>query len=421
VTALCPGGGPSAPRSTAPTELFVVGESLSSLVTATLGLASPWADALVFLVMQQFDVGALCSTDPPAMPTFTALDIAALLQLNEFISPGAFAKFHDLVAIAAWYALCECTAATTPAPPAAPTYPTGAPVVNPPTLPTTTVQPCWDQTTSLHIPTPTAVTPYYDLTGILLPAGVTTLHVQVQTGFFVDARPIPAGASNVAFRYHRAAGSTWPFVKLIFFNAGGASVDVIVEGGASSWPVDETDRRAAIPTGAVYWSVHAANGYPAQTVDTDLTVELTFYCAGQSPSSPAAPCCPPDPALQGQLTALRTLIELVQRQTAPFAYVTGTVHSGLTGAGHVTVQGLIGCKITITDAGTNVGMEAGDPLAVFNAGWINWGGVDGSSRREFINASPQVSFPAAAGQYTRIGYSLPPGVEVSITELRREP
>jgi hypothetical protein len=114
------------------------------------------------------------------------------------------------------------------------------------------------------------------------------------------------------------------------------------------------------------------------------------------------------------------MVTLIQRQSVPFAYIASASHAGLAGSGELTVQGLIGLRITLTTIPSLVGSDAGDPLTYFQAGWLRWGDADGFSERRFIDASPLTWYPQPAGQYTRIAYSLNVGVVATIEELERE-
>jgi hypothetical protein len=76
--------------------------------------------------------------------------------------------------------------------------------------------------------------------------------------------------------------------------------------------------------------------------------------------------------------------------------------------------------VTLTTQPTFIGEEFGDPLEIFDAGWFSWGSTDGFLAREIISHNPQLSFPAKAEQYTRLGYSLSPGVVATIQELYAE-
>jgi len=52
--------------------------------------------------------------------------------------------------------------------------------------------------------------------------------------------------------------------------------------------------------------------------------------------------------MQAQLDQLMAMVTLIQRQAAPFGYVPGAIHAGLTGTGVIAIQGLIGCKSVTT-------------------------------------------------------------------------
>jgi hypothetical protein len=123
----------------------------------------------------------------------------------------------------------------------------------------------------------------------------------------------------------------------------------------------------------------------------------------------------------GYLSRIESLLTLVQRQAAPFAYVNGASHSGLTGNGHLDVQGLLGAKVELTTVPGRLGIASGDPDTLFDAGFLRWGSSSGAATSQRIDTTPFLSFPGGAGQFTRISYSLAGGVVATITELVREP
>lgn len=146
------------------------------------------------------------------------------------------------------------------------------------------------------------------------------------------------------------------------------------------------------------------------------------------PDPPVAPTCGSYqdicdtlPLILAKLLSIDQLVTLIQRQEVPFSYVPGPTFTGLVDSGEISVQGLLGCLVDITAGSGSVGMETGTPDQTFEAGWIAWGNADGFAQREFISNETLLSLPSAAGQYTRIGYTLTEGVTVSITELVREP
>jgi hypothetical protein len=116
-----------------------------------------------------------------------------------------------------------------------------------------------------------------------------------------------------------------------------------------------------------------------------------------------------------------TLTTLVQRQLAPFAYVPGPVHAGLTGAGAISVAGVVGVKIDITTLPGTLGVEGTSPPKHFDCGFVTFGTIDGFQQAFRVERNPQVLFPDRASVFTDLDYDLAPGVVVTITELVREP
>lgn len=399
MTALC-GGGASAPRALAPGAVYLGGQALEAILVARFGLSAAWATLLTFVGAQSLDVNAMCATDPPSMPTFSALDVAAILAINPLISPGVEQRVIDLITIAAWYTFCECSSTTTPAPPAGPAYPTDAPVVNPPGfIPTLGANPCIELRADAKSP------------GSLIVGGVDNIHLPNPSSstVFVDGVVTQVGGTRPAY---------WEIYANYVFPNGSGTQSPIQHLPASGTPAIQMP---AIPAGAVTLGVEFAQPFPYSSSDL-LALRVRIFCDGQLPGSgTASSCCPPDPSLLAQINSVLSLVTILQRQTAPFAYIQSTVHSGLTGSGEISVQGLIGALVTVVSHGTNTGVESADPDVLFEAGWFNWGNADGFSTRSLINCSPQISLPAAAGQYTRIGYTLPVGTTISITELVREP
>jgi hypothetical protein len=115
------------------------------------------------------------------------------------------------------------------------------------------------------------------------------------------------------------------------------------------------------------------------------------------------------------------MVKLIQRQAVPFAYVPGTTHTGLSGAGVIDVSGLIGAKADVTTTPDRFGREGTSPTEFFDMGFITWGTPDGWPSSFRLEHDPLVMFPRSAGLYTEIRYDLEPGVVITLTELLREP
>jgi hypothetical protein len=115
------------------------------------------------------------------------------------------------------------------------------------------------------------------------------------------------------------------------------------------------------------------------------------------------------------------MITLVQRQAVPFAYVPGTVHAGLSGAGELDIFGLIGIKATITTLPDALGRAGTQPTELFDAGFLTFGTTDGFPTSFRLNRTDLLALPPRCSAYTKLDYDLAPGVVVTITELLREP
>jgi hypothetical protein len=124
-------------------------------------------------------------------------------------------------------------------------------------------------------------------------------------------------------------------------------------------------------------------------------------------------------SIAAQLSYLRTDVRLISHQHVPFDYLTGAVHSGLTGNGDFAVSAILAVSVQLTTMPYALGTEAGDPTAYFQAGWIASGTADGFRLSTPVRHNPQwidVQFDD-----TIIGYSLPPGAVAEITEFSRSP
>lgn len=432
MTALCAGGGTSSARPGFDRFLSVAPYAVTGLLTELRPAAAAAIGAGIG--NQFYDLSTFCVTDPPPMPTINALDVLALFNpvFTVAFNPSV-EKFRALIANYAWNAFCQCDSGAQPARPTLP-----APLLDfnpaPSTGPIpTTADGCFHQLVSgidvlrdLAFVAGNGATPQgrlYALTPLYLtvPGATHTL-----AGGFTPAVQtylVPSGATHVAMRGHTytntGGSSNAIFAGCLGWNAAGSQVGGF--GGTNispiaDWALPSTGPAALSGAIEVFAWANITNGSPTQVIDA----ELLFYCGNTAPVS-VQPCCPPDPTLSESIQRILSYVELIQRQCAPFGYVAGAVHSGLTGAGDLDVQGLLGMRVELTAIPPSVSQEFGDPERIGGAGWINWGNAEGWAARELLTSESFVSLPPLAGQYTAIGYSLRPGVEATITELEREP
>jgi hypothetical protein len=394
MTALC-GGGTSAEKAGTPAVVHL-GLSLLLAYLGRYGAAASFiSNILGFLNIPDVDTATFCATDPPAIPTFDVNDALAIASLPVGSPQMATtsAKVADLLLHLAWYELCECTSGTPTA------YPT------PPAPPAGTGQP---------VALPAAGTCGSYASGPLFkPAGATN------TLNWLGLTQLPLGTTSITLSVVSTPfGTTHCVAKnnIFFYDMYGISLNVnpvavTCPSGSSSIFSFDRDPRAQLFAMMASWN---------SGCEDQIDAQVDFYCGTAAPAGLVSACCPPDDVSLGLLQAILNMVTLQQRQTSSFAYVPGATHSGLSGNGEIDVQGLLGAKITATVPG-RAGVDFGNPDTTFELGWLNWGTADGFLPREFISTSPQLSFPPQAGSYTKIGYSIPPDVTVTILELVREP
>jgi hypothetical protein len=359
------------------------------------------------------NVGAFCAADPPTFSLPTAA------QFYSFITGFPITDAQDvndfLVALTEaylWYSLCQCTSGTPPAltPPA---EPTGLPALNPPGVVTPPVAPACAGAT---LPTQSVGAPdsqYTWNTGALVPGIQKAPLPQGATFLTATMTMHDGGASHVNQQF---SCTFWTPDGLTSFSNQVTSA-LRSPSGPGTAPTTFTGT-AAVPSGAglflCEWST--SSGVCTDTVDGSYSIS----CGGQ-PGTLATPCCPPDPIAAGLLNRILTTVTLLQRQVAPFGYVTGAVHAGLHDQGSIAIADLIGLKLEITTLPSSYGRVVGEPVFLFDVGWWTVGTLDGFFRDRRVTSSSMVWLPDGMGAMTLVGYSLSPGVVATITELEREP
>lgn len=394
VTAIC-GGGSSAPKAGLPSIIDPAVTLIAELLSAKGG---KWvAGALGFQLINPLDISTFCAGDPPALPTFTSDETNAILQLQfgaDFVS--GIAKLKDWILHILWYEFCECTSGAL-ATYTAPSMPAGTPVLLPPAG--TIATPC-----ASSGPNPLEQGGgSYSLRAHVVPNALVKTALRVT----VTGVPTSGGGSptdtTVIFRDIKGDDMETPYFLINVPAAGGEVVKLY------QWPVDAA---------SVYANVYFSG--PGSSIHG---VTLEEFCNGALPGETAQPCCPPDEATQASLDLILKMVTLIQRQAVPFAYVYGSNHTGLTGDGEISpVSSLIGVSVDVTALGSAVGSAAGTPEHLFDAGYVTLGTADGWLRSRRIDADGTLELaPPGVGAITRVGYTLAPGVTVSVRELTREP
>jgi hypothetical protein len=366
------------------------------------------------------DVAAFCAADPPTWSVPTGP------QIFDFITSGNLANYNlvetfieNVTRAYLWYNLCQCASVATPAPPTPPTAPTNLPAVNPPSVGITVGTCLSRQISGLSIPNGDASI-YLEVSDLLFPAGAT-FTPSSGTGFGLTQARVMDGLqlSFVRFTWIPDSGTVDVISVPRFYNA----AHTANAGGSVYHSVDSNPFTLVLPdpaSGGTGLSIGIMMGMSGVHAATTGSLLMEAWCGGSTPTTPATACCPPDPSLLARLIRLEQLLTLIQRNDVPFAYVPGPTHAGLTGDGTLTIPTCLGILVTVTTNPPYSGVLLGSPNEVFDIGWFSWGTADGFDLRVRIHKLSQLSFPNKAAQFTRIGYSLNPGVVVSIQELYAE-
>ncbi len=342
------------------------------------------------------DVSSFCAADPPTFSVPTALELLNFItggNLNDYLTVSTFVQ--NLTKAYLWHQLCQCTSGATPAAPSASAAPTGIAVVNPPPyVAPSTGQPCFA---------------YPDGAQYNVSVGSSTLINDF--GVWTNSTRIIITLGNVRSGVTHG-NHTWTVTIYDNFSAVLYTSTTTVPSGQFV-VLDVPVINAASVVGSV-----TAPGV------TDLATEdVKIYCFGDTPPTSSNPCtnCPPDPFLVGVLSQLASAVQLIQRQSAPFGYVYGTNHTVLSGTGAITIADLIGVSVDVTTQPSSYGTAAGTPVEIFDLGFVTLGTADGYETSRRIDHDGTLFLPPNAGVFTSIGYTLSPGVVVSIRELVREP
>jgi hypothetical protein len=401
MTSVCPGGSTSSAQAGFGTAIYVGPAMIGALLN---NIPTPWAVFFAGLIGAiTYDLTTFCPGEPPAVPTITAADGVALLQgVDPLARADAIAKFQQLVGAYMWYRVCKCDTLPTPAPPTAPAEPSGWPQVNPPG-----VAPCWDITLTYKatFAQPAVYKPQL-LPGTQPDVFTTQLQEPRPTAITVTVKSNADGTTNGTYTLQLVGRSDPSGSNL-------QTVSVTALAGATTTSTITLDPRVTF--------IQLPLTAGTTGMNNSATVRVEYNCSSQPGPIIQTPCCPPDANLVGMVQSLLTTVTLLQRGLLPFAYIAGTVHSGLSGAGSFSVQGLIGVRLQVTTNPGYTGIEAGTPPRLFDVGLVSLSTPDGLIDQRQIRATETVWTPRLMSEATVIGYYLNPGVVASITELEREP
>lgn len=397
---VCSSGSPE-PQPSAPATIVLTAALAASFLPEDALWVVPF---LAYLGTIAIDTSAFCAAGPtaflsaPSVASFTALLTDGAVGEN----PAA-AFIEAIVTHFYWFAICQCSATPQPVIDTAPTEPTDIPSLPAPSSGYGIAGACYSFNSPAGMAdgtTGTYVLPY------ALYTGATPAHFNM-----------PEGATSVEMVITCTSGGSLHNgceVGAYFGDNPDGSGNITNHGGGP-FAAGTTNTVIATPNPTNrYVLVEVANG--SGSTDT-AQVEVNIYCGGATGSSPSTACCAPDPNLIGMLTNILGNEKAILALLTPTTYVIGTAHAGLTGDGQFDIGELFGVSVAITTLPGRVGEELGNPNQLYDVGWINVGSADGWQQRVFLDSNPFLYVPNGMGAMTMVGYSLTPGVVVTVTEL----
>lgn len=124
-------------------------------------------------------------------------------------------------------------------------------------------------------------------------------------------------------------------------------------------------------------------------------------------------------SLAGAQQSMMNLVTLIQRQHVPFAYVPGTLHTGLSGTGTIIISNVLGLSIQTTSLPGYLSSDMAPVASWFKLGEVSWGTADGWQARRIVTHNPHLFLDMDA-DLTTVGYEFEPDVVANILELVRE-
>lgn len=465
MTAIC-GGGSSGPKPIADVAMTYSAGRLAQLLVAA-GL-SEFSAALPLVGLIPVITSAFCSTDPPTMTALTSDEANAVLNLTfgSDLSNG-LGKLKDILLNLVWLDICQCTSGGL-TPPTPPTTPSGAPVFVPPSnAPGPFQAQGWypmlradAKVLALGCGSPARPTGYLNPTfddsawaTPVNPSGSSGTWAANQKAAFnargdalgsnaslpgniewvAPASPIAHNCEQFLVRWKVFLPAITPaqaIFRIASFNQAGSggwstgSVGINGRSGNAFNSLTGTAIMSFLLPGqwnVITADVNSGNTGSANTWGTEGGIGMGLDFTAAPIVQNVTPCCPPDVTTQAYLDLILQAVTLTQRQAAPFGYVPGTVHAGLTGAGTIDIQGVLGAMIEVTTLPSRAGSEGSGPTEYFDLGWVSFGTPDGWPTSYRIDKQKTLCIPRAAGLYTQIDYDVPDDVVVTIRELVREP
>lgn len=415
------GGAAGVPKPGAPRFIAVTSAAIDGFVSAVVGAATnPYAGAALngVLAGKTYDANTICAAPDPGDPGLSVTDFINAAQAGgQPIVDTAIAKLEQWFIHMLWPNLCSCADLTDP--PASTSAP--LPVIGTnPGMPSGVMRAnCWDvssvqgqdahQSTWYTQLSPSTGTPFPGAWGQSSGPRPTSLPQPapsfVQFDFTLHGNPVTDK--------YTAQLNAWDINGNLLPNQGLALTTTpceVVSTFAEALPSN---------TGFIQLGVFHTTG-------TDITLKssgrLQYFCGSNNTSTILTPCCPPDLSLDLRLRRIEDLEHIIINLMGQsgLGHTDGTAHTGLTGAGSITLHDSVtAIRVNVTSSLATWPNNPGDPNYYLSLGFIT-SIAAGSPLKGWRLVYSQQIFPIVA-YADQIGYTLPPGVTATITELLPHP
>jgi hypothetical protein len=404
VTALC-GGGTSSAKPGFGASIALTASGLGAMLN---NIPTPWAIPIAaYIGLVTYDLANFCTTDPPAVPTITAADFIAVISIADPVAHIlAVQKFQQLIGAFFWYQVCQCDSVATPAAPSAPAAPANLPTVNPPAaVGVQTNQPCVVFDSGNF--------------GFTDPRGGGLNLLGIHDFNVHPGNALPAGVQS--FRATLTWTGTQPAIGWQIVSGPGPTQAGATSRASESVTFTSGVSRVLIGTLGTDPFVWGQATDQSTTSTSTYRFVLELFCGG-GPSLPTPNCgCVPDAQSVGLLSSIYQLLTTVQRYKAPFAYIRGPTHSGVSGTGATAISRLIGYQLAVTARPGAHRESGGNPSYIYDLGWVSVSDADGMIEEKRLTRDNMLWFPQLGQLATSFNYFLQSGVTISWTELQPEP
>ena len=399
----------------------------TSTISAAISAFAPYLMPIAILIEGfSIEMQSMCAGDPPAMPSFDALDMSVVIGgvVNPHFAETS-RKVGDLLYNWFWPLYCECVDGTPPLQVQPPLPPQGANYGS-----SVGIRPCsmggWAGNAPLGNADPPPSNTGIDVGYRILPTDGTTRTFTVANSTYVAYRKLTGVTDAKWTRKSVVPQGTQTSVGPNIAIKQWTDANVLAKTTLlnQNWDTPTQSGTFTIGSSATWLTAYAGAepifGAFDNITDPLVTVNLEWYC-GQAPGT-QSDCCPPDPSIALTLNNLVSIVTDIQNRLGQgeSGYVDGYRHSNVRGTGSVILQGdALAVRVETHPPFPPVIILPGTPSYYYDMGFVTPYILQSplrSTRVTFTNQTVQL--PRHTDQ---LGYTLLNGITVDLVELIAAP